>query len=161
MTAAIKPNVTLDLSGLTCPAPLLGAKRVLDDLRTGEVLCLISDCPGTRDDLFLWAKRTDHEILSAEKNAGGKNQFLIRKGKRPPAVANITLDIRGVACPGPVIEAKKILSGMQAGNIMKLVSSCPASREEVSTWTATTSHYKLLDTQEVEPGIWEFLIEKH
>ena len=60
-----KPLVTLDLCGLNCPAPLLGAKHVIDDLQPGQVMQLISDCPGTPDDLLRqaqdlagqWAKR--------------------------------------------------------------------------------------------------------
>ena len=49
-----KPHVTLDMKGAACPGPLLGAKRVLDELQAGEVMLLISDCPGTRDDLGSW-----------------------------------------------------------------------------------------------------------
>jgi len=60
-------DVTLDLTGLSCPAPLLGAKRVLDDLKSGQVLMLISDCPGTFDDLSAWVKHTDHDLVSTEK----------------------------------------------------------------------------------------------
>jgi TusA-related sulfurtransferase len=49
-------TVTLDTSGLPCPAPLLGAKKLVDDLQPGQTLKLISDCQGTADDLFAWAK---------------------------------------------------------------------------------------------------------
>jgi TusA-related sulfurtransferase len=49
-------TVTLDVCGLPCPAPLLGAKKLVDDLQPGQTLRLISDCPGTADDLFAWAK---------------------------------------------------------------------------------------------------------
>ncbi|MBK8118859.1 MAG: sulfurtransferase TusA family protein [Sulfuritalea sp.] len=44
-------TVTLDVCGLPCPAPLLGAKKLIDDLQPGQTLRLISDCPGTADDL--------------------------------------------------------------------------------------------------------------
>jgi TusA-related sulfurtransferase len=30
--------VTLDVSGLPCPAPLLGAKKLIDDLQPGQTL---------------------------------------------------------------------------------------------------------------------------
>ena len=45
-------NVVLDMKGLSCPRPLIGAKRMVDELATGQVLLLVSDCPGTQDDLF-------------------------------------------------------------------------------------------------------------
>jgi TusA-related sulfurtransferase len=96
----IQPNVTLDLTGLTCPKPLLGAKQVMDDLKPGEVLMLISDCPGTKDDLFLWVKHLGNEIVKVEKTEAGHERFFIRKGKRPHYTTNVVLDIRGVSCPG-------------------------------------------------------------
>jgi TusA-related sulfurtransferase len=43
-------TVTLDVCGLPCPAPLLGAKKLIDDLQPGQTLRLVSDCPGTADD---------------------------------------------------------------------------------------------------------------
>ena len=53
-----KPAVTLDMSGLSCPAPLIGAKKIVDDMEPGQSLLLVSDCPGTSDDLFAWARQT-------------------------------------------------------------------------------------------------------
>ena len=57
-----KPAVTIDLSGMPCPAPLLGAKKIIDDLQPEQVLMLISDCPGTQDDLYSWCKYTGNEM---------------------------------------------------------------------------------------------------
>ena len=70
-TSRPKANVTLDMKGAACPGPLLGAKRVLDELLAGEVMLLISDCPATRDDLFAWPRYADVEILRTEKRARG------------------------------------------------------------------------------------------
>ncbi|HQT27167.1 MAG TPA: sulfurtransferase TusA family protein, partial [Burkholderiales bacterium] len=64
-------NVVLDMKGLTCPGPIIGAKRMVDDLEAGQILLLISDCPGTQDDLFAWARQTDNQVLETEKMAGG------------------------------------------------------------------------------------------
>jgi TusA-related sulfurtransferase len=157
--SAVKPNVILDLTGLTCPAPLLGAKRVLDDLKPGEVLMLISDCPGTREDLFSWVRYTDNEIVEARGPETGRKEYLIRKGKRPIYTANVTLDMRGVSCPGPIIEACKVLGGMAKGEILRLVSNCPASRSEVKTWAEATGN-RLRGTREIESAVWEFYIQQ-
>jgi len=78
----IKPNIVVDMTGQVCPHPLLGAKRVLDDIKTGEVLLLKSDCPGTRDDLFSWAKATGNEVIHSEKQTGGTTEYYVRKGKK-------------------------------------------------------------------------------
>ena len=66
------PAVTLDMRGTSCPAPLLGAKRIVDDLHPGDVLLLYSDCPGTPDDLFAWSRHTDNHVMRSERQPDGK-----------------------------------------------------------------------------------------
>jgi len=160
-TNSAKPLVTLDLCGLSCPAPLLGAKHVIDDLRPGQAMQLISDCPGTSDDLFAWSRHTGNEVIATDKLGGRRVAYTIRRGAsgtgRP--VANVTLDIRGVNCPGPIIEAKKLLDGMKAGETLLLASNCPGSSDDVSSWTRSTG-LELLLKQEVAPGSYEFFIRK-
>lgn len=155
----IKPNIVVDMTGQVCPHPLLGAKRVLDDMKTGEVLLLKSDCPGTRDDLFSWAKATGNEVIHSEKQPGGATEYFVHKGKKVAIAPNVTLDVTGLVCPGPVIEARKIFNTMSRGQIMKLVSTCPSTRDEVGTWCAATGNV-LLDTQETGPGTWTFFLRK-
>lgn len=153
-------NGILNLTGLSCPHPLLGAKKVLDGLSPGEVLCLVSDCPGTKDDLFSWIKLTDNEVIRTDKDANGADEYFIRKGRRPPSAFNVELDMRGTACPGPIVEARKLLQGMQGGEILKLVSSCPATRDDIESWMKS-SGYELLDIQEIDPGVLAFYIRKN
>ena len=155
----IQANVTLDQSGLSCPAPLLGAKRVLDDLNPGEVLALISDCPGTNDDLFAWVKHTDHEILRTEHLSVKKTAYFIRKGKRPTYHANVVLEMRGAICPGPVVAAKRVAAGLKSGEIIKLVTDCSAARDEIGAWSSSTGN-ELLHAQESDVGVWEFFIRR-
>ena len=155
-----KPTVTLDLSGLTCPAPLLGAKRVLDDLDPGQVLLLVSDCPGTFDDISAWVKLTDHELVATEKGEGRRTQYYLRKGHLAPPTANVTLDIRGVSCPGPILEAKKLLDGMRPGEVLHLISSCPGTPADVRAWTRSTG-LELVATRETARNVYEFFVRKH
>lgn len=72
-TALPKPHVTLDMTGLACPGPLLGG------MRKGEVLRLVSSCAGIRADLRNWSKATGHELVDAREIAPGEYQFHIRK----------------------------------------------------------------------------------
>lgn len=155
----VRPHATLDLSGMPCPAPLLGAKRVLNDLNSGDVLALISDCPGTRDDLFAWVKHTDHEILHTRKLGLKKIEYHIRKGKRPCYHANVVLEMLGVVCPGPVIEMKRIAGTLKSGDIIKLVTDCSAAIDEIATWCASTGN-DLLQVGESDAGVWEFFIRR-
>jgi TusA-related sulfurtransferase len=154
-----KAHVTLDMKGAACPGPMLGARRVLDDLLAGEVLLLISDCPATRDDLFSWPKYADVEILKTEKLPRGGTAYYIRKGKTRGISPNAVLDMRGATCPGPVIEAKKLLNGMRQGEVLQLVSDCPGIRADVRSWTNATG-LELADARESAPGEYMFHIRK-
>ncbi len=156
---ATKPTVTLDLTGLTCPAPLLGAKRVLDDLDAGQVLLLVSDCPGTFDDVSAWVNHTDHELIGTEKGEGRRIHYYLRKGHSAPLKANVVLDIRGVSCPGPIVEAKKLLDGMKSGEILQLISSCPGSPDDVRAWTKSTG-LELVAARASARNVHEFFIRK-
>ena len=71
----------------------------------------------------------------------------------------MTLDIRGVSCPGPIIEAKKLLDGMKAGEVLLLVSNCPGSPDDVNSWVRATG-LELLAKLEAAPGNYEFFIRK-
>jgi len=152
-------DVRLDLCGLTCPAPLVGAKQVVDDLAPGQVLALVSDCPGTRDDLFIWARHTGNDLLRVEHESGKRHVFYIRKGKGPAPRAQVTLDMRGAVCPGPVLEARRVLDGMKPGEVLRLVTSCPAARDEVNAWTRAT-HVRLAGSREIGAGEWEFYLHR-
>ena len=128
------PVATLDFCGMTCPAPLVGAKRVMDDIEPGQTLVLISDCPGTADDLAAWAKVTGNELLRTDKGEKGRTSFLLRKGGGAKRSVNLTLDIRGVTCPGPILEAKRLLDTMKSGEVLLLVSNCPGTPGDVRAW---------------------------
>lgn len=158
-TQTVHANVVLDLKGLTCPGPLLGAKNVVDELQPGQVLLLLSDCPGTQADLFAWTKQTGNQVLKIEKRPEGGNGYYVQKGKGVPHKVNVLLDIRGVVCPGPIVEAKKLLNGMNGGEVLKLISNCPGINTDIAGWASATG-LKLLDTIEVASGEFEFYIRK-
>jgi len=155
------PLVTLDLCGLNCPAPLLGAKRVVDDLLPGQTMRLISDCPGTPDDLHAWARYTGNQVIATEKLEGHKVAYTIQRADiadRP--TANVVLDIRGVSCPGPILEAKKMLNGMKAGEVLLLISNCPGTPADIDSWVKNTSAQELVSRQETGRGNFEFYLRK-
>lgn len=155
-----KATVTLDMSGMSCPAPLLGAKKVVDDLPAGQLMVLISDCPGTSDDLFAWAKYTGNEVTTTERLGENRVAYTIRKGSagtRP--TANVVLDMCGTSCPGPILEARKLLDGMSAGEVLLLMSNCPGSPSDVEAWCRNTA-LELLHKHESARGVHEFYLRK-
>lgn len=156
-----KPLITLDLCGLDCPAPLLGAKRVVDDLDPGQTMLLISDCPGTADDLFAWARYTGNQVAATVRLESKKYGYYITKGAGALPVANVVLDMLGVSCPGPVVEAKKLLDGMKPGEVLLMISNCPGAPADISAWTrAKTAAFELAGKQERGRGVWEFYLRK-
>jgi TusA-related sulfurtransferase len=155
----LKPHITLDMKGAACPGPLLGAKRVLDELLAGEVMLLISDCPATKDDLHSWPRYADVEIVKTEKRPRGGTGYYIRKGKAQRVSPNAVLDVCGATCPGPIVEAKKLLNGMRRGEVLQLVSDCPGIRADVRSWVKATG-LELTDARERAPGEFQFQIRK-
>lgn len=155
-----KPEVILEMSGLSCPAPLLGAKRVVEDLLPGQRMRLISNCPATADDLFTWAGHTGNTIISSETLDGGRTAYTIEKGKnKVQRVGNVVLDMRGVTCPGPILEAKKLLDGMHPNEVLVLISDCPGSRTDILTWVENTA-IELIDKYEATPNTFEYYLRK-
>lgn len=154
-------DVTIDVSGLPCPAPLLGAKRVIDDLMPGQTLCLISDCSATRDDLEAWCRHTGNMLLSATRNGDGRIAYLICKagGESTTPTPHVTLDMRGVACPGPIVEAKRLLEAMASGEVLRLVTDCTAAIDDVLAWKQATAIELLLMLEQIN-GVQEFYFQK-
>jgi TusA-related sulfurtransferase len=158
-TAPGEPAAMVDLTGLTCPGPILGAREILEGLRDGQVLLLLSDCPGTRDDLFAWAKQTGNEVIHSEMRDRGATAYFIRKGRAGPVAAHVRLDLRGVSCPGPIVEARQLLKGMRSGEVLQLVSDCPGVRDDIASWAEAT-RVELVGTVGAGAGIFEFYLRK-
>jgi TusA-related sulfurtransferase len=148
---------TLDMRGTSCPAPLLGAKRLVDDLKPGQVLVLLSDCPGTHDDLIAWARFTGNRLARTERCADGGQAYTIERGRAEHPEANAVLDLRGVSCPGPIVEAKKLLNGMRPGEVLRLVSNCPGIAADVQDWVRATG-ITLRAVEEIGAGEYEFYL---
>jgi tRNA 2-thiouridine synthesizing protein A len=76
--SAPEANLTVDLSGLNCPLPILRAKKALADLPSGTVLHLICTDPGTPTDFEAFCRQTGHELAHHEA-AEGKFLFWLRR----------------------------------------------------------------------------------
>ncbi|MFN0182230.1 MAG: sulfurtransferase TusA family protein [Aquabacterium sp.] len=53
---------------------------------------------------------------------------------------NKELDTRGLNCPLPILKAKKALSEMQAGEILKVVSTDPGSVRDFQAFARQTGN---------------------
>ena len=151
---------TLDLTGAACPLPLLGAKRVLDDLPDGRTMVLISDCPGTAGDLRVWAEITGHEIVLARALDARRTAYTIRRalpaGRNP---SSVLLDQRDNACPGPILAAKRQLDRMAPGEVLVLLSDCTLAPADVEVWAEDTA-VELIDTFKTRAGHYEYYLRR-
>ncbi|MFH1474594.1 MAG: sulfurtransferase TusA family protein [Chloroflexota bacterium] len=55
-------------------------------------------------------------------------------------VAAKTVDARGAACPGPLLEAKKGMPGVPIGSVMEIWSSDPVTKTDIAAWSAKVGH---------------------
>ncbi len=60
-------TVELDLSGLTCPMPLLKTKQALNRLQSGAIVKVVATDPGSQRDFQVFAEQSGNRLLSAEK----------------------------------------------------------------------------------------------
>ncbi len=68
----------LDASGMTCPLPVLHAKKRLDKMDSGHILKVIATDPGSVSDIAALARHAGHELLESREEAG-KFYYLMKK----------------------------------------------------------------------------------
>ena len=78
MTEIPTANTTVDARGLQCPMPILKAKKEITKLEIGQILELLSDDPGSKEDFPRWAKRTGNELLGIFDEDGYARYFVKR-----------------------------------------------------------------------------------
>ncbi len=152
--------VTLDFTGASCPLPLLGAKRLLDDLPDGRPIHLISDCPGTAGDLAAWAALTGHEVVLTRALDARRTVYTIRRTlPAGRSASNHVLDQRNSACPGPILAARRQLDRLPAGEVLVLLSDCTLTPDDVAVWAENTS-IELIDTFKSSAGHYEYYLRR-
>ena len=73
------PPKILDTSGLTCPLPVLKARKLLTTMRPGEILEVVTSDPMSVVDMPVYCAQAGHIILREEKQ-GGRFVFAIERG---------------------------------------------------------------------------------
>ena len=66
----MKADHTLDCVGLYCPMPIVKTAQKLKELKTGEVLEVVADDKGIKQDMPAWCETTGHECLGMEGEDG-------------------------------------------------------------------------------------------
>jgi tRNA 2-thiouridine synthesizing protein A len=68
------------------------------------------------------------------------------------------LDATGLNCPLPILRAKKALSSMQSGKILRIIATDPGSVKDFEAFAKQTGN-QLLESGE-EEGKFVFLLKK-
>jgi len=77
---AAAANKTLDAKGLTCPLPVLRAKKAIKDLAVGSTLTVQATDPGAEKDFVAFCEATGNALQSSSAT-NGVFTFVIKKVK--------------------------------------------------------------------------------
>jgi TusA-related sulfurtransferase len=72
--------------------------------------------------------------------------------------ADKVVDARGMACPGPLLEAKKAVTSVPVGALMEVLSSDEGTNNDIPMW-AKKMQYEFLGVVE-DAGFWRLFVRK-
>ncbi|WP_028552747.1 sulfurtransferase TusA family protein [Paenibacillus sp. UNC451MF] len=73
-------------------------------------------------------------------------------------MANLVIDAKGLACPMPIVKAKKGIDSLESGQIMELHTTDKGSMQDFQAWVRLSKH-ELIEAKE-ENGVFVFLVKK-
>jgi tRNA 2-thiouridine synthesizing protein A len=69
-----------------------------------------------------------------------------------------TVDARGTACPGPLLEAKRGMAEVPVGGVMEVMSSDSGTNEDIPLWAKKVGHLYLGNVEEA--GFWRIFVKR-
>ena len=69
---------TLDALGLKCPQPILKVAIKAKELKEGDTLEVLADCPSFSNDVKTWCDKTKKTLLVISDEGGGKQKAQIQ-----------------------------------------------------------------------------------
>jgi len=73
----MQKDATLDAQGQMCPMPIVMLAKKAKELKSGQVLELLSDDVGAKEDVPAWCSRTGNPLLGVEQE-GKVYKFYIK-----------------------------------------------------------------------------------
>ena len=71
---------TLDCVGLYCPMPIVKTSQQIKKMKVGDILEVIADDKGIKQDMPAWCEATGNECLGMEEQ-GGEIKLYVKKIK--------------------------------------------------------------------------------
>jgi TusA-related sulfurtransferase len=78
----MKIDRELDVRGLSCPLPILRAKKALSEMEEAQILRVIATDSGSVRDFQAFCKQTGHELVSQtakDEISGQEYEFVVRR----------------------------------------------------------------------------------
>lgn len=72
-------TLSIDLSGLNCPLPILRTKKTLATMASGDVLEVIATDPAAPGDFEAFCRQTGHVLLASETTPAGKFRLVVER----------------------------------------------------------------------------------
>lgn len=69
----------VDARGLSCPLPILRAKKALAEMQAGQTLRIVATDPGSVKDFQAFAKQTGNELLGQGETADKAFEFFLKR----------------------------------------------------------------------------------
>ncbi len=66
----MRADKSLDCVGLYCPMPIIKTASAVKELKKGEVLEVLADDKGIKEDMPAWCRITGHDFLGLEEENG-------------------------------------------------------------------------------------------
>jgi TusA-related sulfurtransferase len=73
-------------------------------------------------------------------------------------MADIVVDAKGLACPMPIVRAKKAIDSLQPGQLMQLETTDKGSMNDFRAWVSQTKN-EMVEAKE-NNGVFTFLVRK-
>jgi tRNA 2-thiouridine synthesizing protein A len=78
MNDNIKTTASYDLTGLSCPMPIVKVSKAMKELNPGDIIDALTSDPGALTDFPAWAKTSGNEIIKTQTE-GNNTRFFIKK----------------------------------------------------------------------------------
>ena len=69
-----------------------------------------------------------------------------------------TVDARGTACPGPLLDAKRAIAEVPMNGILEVLSSDAGTAEDIPLWARKVGHEFLGSVEEA--GFWRIFVKR-
>jgi len=76
---SIQAASVVDARGVSCPGPLLEAKKGIGNVKVGDILEILSNDPGSRNDIPAWSNKVGHDYLGYLSVDGADRLFVKRQ----------------------------------------------------------------------------------